>query len=116
MSAIRVTVPIEVAEALQGVAGVSPASPRRSTWEIVMSVWTGATTVLTILQVPSTVADVSDRIHKLLPKSGSSTDDSATISAKGPGGELTLTVTGDVDIEAITRLLTETLCPEDETS
>ncbi|WP_433678787.1 hypothetical protein [Nocardia sp. CA-119907] len=114
MTTIRVTVPIELAEILQGTPGVSPAPPRRSTWQIAFSVLTGATTVLAILQAPSTFSDVSNRIHKFLPKQAATTGERTTISAKGPGGEVTLEVTGEIDVDAITQMLTKTLFPDGE--
>ncbi|MFD6394532.1 hypothetical protein ACWF9G_08760 [Nocardia sp. NPDC055029] len=112
MTTIRVTVPAEIAEALTGVPGVSPAPPRRSTWQIALSALTGATTVLTVLQAPSTFSDVSARIHKLLPRQATAEEEHTTITAKGPGGEVTLTLTEDVDVETIAQLLTKTLFPE----
>ncbi|MEV0296919.1 hypothetical protein [Nocardia sp. NPDC050710] len=107
MAVIRVTVPQELAEAIADLEGVERVEARRSSWQIMADVLTGATTTLALLQAPQTMADVARRIHSLF-KRGRDVGP-ITVEVTGPRGQLRLKVSEDTDIEEIAELLRNTI-------
>lgn len=103
MTTVRVRVPEELARAIEGIDGVTPAAARRSSWQIAVDVLTSATAVITLLQAPQTLADVSSRIHRLFTDSRRD-NESITIEMIGPGGQVRIEFTEDTDIGDIERL------------
>lgn len=114
MTAIRVTVPVELAQALSGIEGVETVEARRSSWQIAASVLSGATTTLALLQAPQTIADVAKRIHTLLTGRNKETT-SVTVEAVGPRGQLRIEFTDDTQVEEIAELLRRTVLDDEQT-
>ena len=102
MASIEVSVPADLAEALNGAVGIAPARGRRSgTWQIMADVVAGATVTISLLQAPQTLADVASRLQSLL-KRQTSKSRAIQLDAKGPGGEMRLTIS---DTTSSPRLL-----------
>ena len=109
MASIEVSVPADLAEALNGAVGIAPARGRRSgTWQIMADVVAGATVTISLLQAPQTLADVASRLQSLL-KRQTSKSRAIQLDAKGPGGEMRLTISDTTELSEITELLRNTI-------
>ncbi|MGW0455892.1 hypothetical protein [Gordonia sputi] len=115
MNSVRVTVPVELANALGDSPGVEETGARRSSWEIALHVLTGATTTISLLQAPQTLADVSARIRSFL---GSDTivgeGKPIVIEVTGPRGQVRAHLSSESQVGEIRKVLTETLFDVDE--
>jgi hypothetical protein len=113
---LLIELPSEIASALVEDGFATDAGTRRSsTWQVIVSVATGASTTISLLQGPQTVAYVAEKIKDLFRRKPASkrSGDEFYVEAMGPQGQMRIRVTADTPVEEVVKLLEATVFDSD---